>query len=772
MASTRRATTRFRRNALAALAGLVPALVLACGGSDSTTGPNPEPDPTVESVTVTPSSITLDAPGDTAHVEAEARDESGDPIEGVTFEWSSSDPSVATVDDEGVVTAESEGETDVSATVEGVSGSAGVSIGQEPAPEPAVSSVSPSPLVEGGSATVSGSGFASDPAGNTVIVDGVAATVTSASETSLEITVPDYDCLPSRDVTLEVQTSGGSSDLTEALTPDETPVSLASGQQVRVENPGDFCFQFEEASDTERYLLGVQSLSAAVGGVTAVTVTSEAVGGDGAAATTPVSLAAGGTGGGTGGAALSSGLRDSHRDAERRLRTWERRNLGGAVAAARSTDPRFRTSPIIEDPGTVAVDDTVELRVPRLDSDDLCADFDSVGGVVMAEGQRGIFVADTTNPDNGFTSADYQNFSDQLDDDIAGRLVDYFGVPPELQDERVIVLVSGSVNQHSSALGFVFSGDLFPRETPDDSPSCASSDEAAIYYARAPDPTNELGGGVYETEDARSQTPFIMAHEITHIIQHGVRLNAGQEFMSPVLAEAQATLAEEVVGHEVTGNGPGNDYGFDVAFGSDADGVEWYSNAFVDLAGYFGAGESGSTVDDAPEGCGWWRGDASPCFARSLWYGVGWSFLRWASDHHDGGDGSAFNQNLILAEPAGVGEPPVQPVAEVLGVPLEELMGQWAASLYADGRVSGGDPELDFPSWDLRDIDQNLIPSARLTPLEEGFADWQAEGEVRASSAAYVAIEGAGRPATSVRVHGGDGGALPAEMQVWLVRLE
>ncbi len=862
MAPTRRARTRFRLPALAALAGLVPALVLACGGSDSTTGlPEGEPtasevsvspeaataealditvefqatvlnsqdeeiggapvswsssdtdvaevdgdgvatalangtaeieaesngvtgtavltvDQAVASVTVDPSPVTLDAPGDTAHLSAEAADANGNTVEDAAFEWSSEDPSVATVDDEGVVTAESDGEVQISVTAEEITERINVAVGQEPTPEPAVSSVTPTPLQEGQSATVTGSGFASDPADNTVLVDGVEATVTSASGTSLQITVPTYECLPARDVALEVQTSGGSSGLTEALSPDETPVSLAVGQQLRIENPDDFCLQFEETASSERYLLGVQSLSAATAGLTPVTVTSEAADGGGAAATAPVSLAADGGRFGGASASLSSGPREAHREAERRLRTWERRNLDLGAASGRSTGDRFGVSAIIDDPSTIQVGDTVDLRVPDIGAGDLCANYFDVGGVVVAEGQRGIFVADTTNPgfgdDNvGFTDTDYQNFSDRLDDEIGGRLVDYFGVPPELQDERVIVLVSGTVNQSSSALGFVFSGDLFPRESDTEPITCESSDEAAIYYARAPDPSDELEGEAYPTDRARAQTPFIMAHEITHIIQNGLRLgpDGPGTFMSSVLAEAQATLAEEVVGHEVLTNSAGNDYGHDEAFGTEdgtPDGTAWYSNAFIDLQGYFGAGG----VAGAPDECGWWHGDASPCFARSLWYGVGWSFLRWASDHHASGDGSAFHQNLILAESATGGEPPIQPVSDVLGVPLEELMAKWSAALYVDGRVSGAAPELTIPSWDLFDIQENGPAAGRLAPLEEDFADWQANGEIRASSAGYVAIDGADRPATAIRIRDDSDGILDATMQAWLVRLE
>lgn len=88
----------------------------------------------VAAITVEPSSVTLDAPGDTAHLAAEASDANGHPVEDAAFSWSSDDPSVVTVDDEGVVTAESEGEAQVSATVGEVSDAIDVAVGQEETP--------------------------------------------------------------------------------------------------------------------------------------------------------------------------------------------------------------------------------------------------------------------------------------------------------------------------------------------------------------------------------------------------------------------------------------------------------------------------------------------------------------------------------------------------------------------------------------------------------------------------------------------------------------
>lgn len=727
-------------------------------------------DQAVDSVALSPASLTLGGPGDTARITAEARDRNDHPVVDAAFSWSTSDPSVARVDGEGLVTAEAEGTVQISASAEGVADTTPVGVGMPPQPAPAIASVSPSPLREGMSATITGSDFDADAADNTVTVDGVEVTVTSATTTTLEVTVPTFDCLPARDVTVTVRTPGGSDGATEALAPDEAPVSVPVGEQVLLEDPEGFCLQFEASPATERYLVGVQSLSGVAGSLTPVTVTSEAADGVGAASAAPISLAVAGDGLDDGVVPdVRPGLR-ARRTAEQRLRGWEARNLDPAAALPSSSGERsFRMSSIVE--GSVQVGDTVSLRVPDSRFDDICANYVEVGGVVKAVGTEGIFVADTANPSGGFTNADYRDVSDRMDVEFFSTLADYFGEPTDLDGNgRVVVLISKAVNVTSpNVLGFVFAGDLFPRSTTDGSFACASSDEGELYYGKAPDPNGEFGDA-YGTETARSQTPFIMSHELTHVIQQSRRFAAGLSFMSSIVAEGQATLGEEVVGHSVTGRSTGQNYGFTVAFNPDGnDEIDWYRDGFVDLVGYFGFESPTSRVAEAPEACGWWLRDPSPCVSRPLWYGVSWSFLRWASDQYGpsyAGGEQGFHRDLI-----GSGGTGPENVAAVLGRSFPEMMARWAAALYVDDRIPGADPLLAFTSWDLFDVERNTVSTAHLQPLEEGFADWQGAGEIRAGSAAYIAVEGGGRPATALRVRGGSGGLLPPDMQVWVVRL-
>ena len=69
-----------------------------CGGKDSVTGPDSDPQPAaVATVEVTASADTLTALGATSQFTARAKDAAGNAVLGVTFSWTSSSDIVATV---------------------------------------------------------------------------------------------------------------------------------------------------------------------------------------------------------------------------------------------------------------------------------------------------------------------------------------------------------------------------------------------------------------------------------------------------------------------------------------------------------------------------------------------------------------------------------------------------------------------------------------------------------------------------------------------------
>ena len=119
-----------RTSALFALACIVWAN--GCGGDGGTepTRPPPEP-PRPASVTVSPAAIELTALGATVQLSAEVRDQNGNVMAGAAATWASGDPSVATVDRSGLVTAVANGTATITATAGSVSGSATATVAQQ-----------------------------------------------------------------------------------------------------------------------------------------------------------------------------------------------------------------------------------------------------------------------------------------------------------------------------------------------------------------------------------------------------------------------------------------------------------------------------------------------------------------------------------------------------------------------------------------------------------------------------------------------------------------
>ena len=118
---------------------LVPVLVLlaaagwatACGDG-ATEPPTPDPPtpdpPRATTLSVTPVTAGLTALGDTVRLAAEVRDQNGQAMAGATVTWSSGNPSVATVDATGLVTAAGNGTATITATSGSAAGTSEITV--------------------------------------------------------------------------------------------------------------------------------------------------------------------------------------------------------------------------------------------------------------------------------------------------------------------------------------------------------------------------------------------------------------------------------------------------------------------------------------------------------------------------------------------------------------------------------------------------------------------------------------------------------------------
>lgn len=560
-------------------------------------------------------------------------------------------------------------------------------------------------------------------------------------------------------------------------------VSLAVGEHTVFSGEPTYCLQFDATSASEAYLVGVQSTSESVTSLTPFRVTGDVAQTAATAQTAETAQSFTDLPGGRAGpraqdvqALLSDGaLRfRRHREVEARLRAWERENLRGARLAGTAASDLSGLVRRTSIPSNLSVGDTVDIRVTNVDTDtNLCTDFTTVEAVVRVNQGRSVWLEDVGNPPGGFDTSDLQALSDQFDQTIFQIDSTWFGAPTDVDGNgKVAILITKEVNRVPNLLGFVFSADLGNRS------DCQASNEAEIYYGKAPDP-NGTFGAPYSVNDARADAPFLLAHEFTHTIQFGRRIqNNALAFQSSWMAEGQATLAEEVNGWEFDGLGPRQNLGFDVAFRDT--GIPWYENAFVDMALYFGFGGRNQVTNDpikvteAPHECSWLevpsRGNDGPCIGSRQIYGVPWSMFRWINDQFGPsfpGGAQAIHRAFVDNDVSGF-----RNVEEVLGVDMEDILAEWAPMLFTDDRgISGLDSRLTFPSWNLLDIFEGLVPEARLEPIERSFTDFTLDLQVRGGSSAYLRLGGSSSGA-GVGITGQSGGSLPAIIQVWVARLQ
>lgn len=111
------------------LSALFPIALVACGSEKETPSePSDSFTPEVTEVQVSPSSVEFTAVNDSQDFDAEARDQRGNSMSGVDFDWHATDTALVTVDSTGMATAEDEGTAEVVAGASGVADSAEVTV--------------------------------------------------------------------------------------------------------------------------------------------------------------------------------------------------------------------------------------------------------------------------------------------------------------------------------------------------------------------------------------------------------------------------------------------------------------------------------------------------------------------------------------------------------------------------------------------------------------------------------------------------------------------
>lgn len=682
-------------------------------------------------------SVVLTLPGGSATPVLTAKDAAGNVISNPTFFFGSDAPKVATVTQLGVITAVAAGTAVISATNEGVTATIRVRVtATATATSPRITAVTP--LVAGAAAVVTGSNFAATLGGNAVLVEGVPATVTAATSTQLNITLPasGWACENVRPVTLQVNANNETGVATASL---RTAVqrSLAVGQSLVLSNASEArCNELSVTGGS--YLVTVYNVARAVaGGEASFALRGAAVAAAAQADVVAAARASGLSAAAHGGAAARSGaaarraLPDYARIGSARFARWQEivreqrseaahadvmqrsiafaRSAGSPTAAARrqraATEGAVPASGALANQVSTTLGAINALKIPNLDAQNFCTSNIPIGARTAWVGPHAIIVEDTTSVLNGTPTLKgqldslYALVGEEFETVMWPILTQNFGNPlimdPNLSKTgKLVMFFSPRINTMvgGAVTGFVVSCDFFP---PIQAPS---SNFGEYFYAISP--TSLASGISTGTRDAwMRQIRATIIHEVKHITSFATRLNTpGAEFEELWLEEGLARHAEEQFARSIYGTAWKANTGYQASVYCDVRPASLSApqcagrpilmlRHFDALYQYLQSPESYTVFGRVG------AGDAT-------FYGTAWSVARWMMDHYATSE-AAFLSGLVQSMKSGV----ANLESRVAGPVWEEMFGEWALALFADDYpgVTFANTRLRFPSWNLRD---------------------------------------------------------------------
>ncbi|MYE05723.1 MAG: hypothetical protein F4Y04_00605, partial [Chloroflexi bacterium] len=571
------------------------------------------------SIRIDPTARTFGSVGETHRFTAVARDANGHAVPDDYVLWSTADRRVADVDPSGLVSIRGVGETTIAvATTEGLSASAAVT--GEPQTTcaagdrtPSIDSVAPGRLVEGTTFEIVGQGFCGDSRGNLVTVDRTVAAAQAMSETRLSVTVPQFHCLPSRRVELSVAVGENRVARTVDLVPDEPAVSVGIGRQALWGAGQDRCLQFRAAPDDEAYLIGVQSTSLEpaydLTPVRLIAATSEAHAST-PSGTKPQTLfpnarpigaaAAGPSTGGTDFATLPHDLGVEALLLHSEVSPAPGHSIGaGPVAADTIEFPNYGDIESLPEEGDIVI-------LPNSDAEWLVYN--------VAQHSLWLIQSELVALFEARYSAQIESLANQFDTEMYPVIADAFGAPDLGRTGRVVVRIREGGFAHPVGN------------------SGRAWHMISINWKLFNDPMEYL--------------QYALVHEFVHVVQQaGAWSGPHRRSLHPNwFDEGHARFGEEVYAWALANLSSAQNYGNQLLQNPGYPRTPWHSN--FRLVGNF---LNGRHPEQSQE-CSWLLPDPAPCIGSYLFYGVGWSLLRYLTDQYDrlypGGEAN-LNRELI-----------------------------------------------------------------------------------------------------------------------------
>ena len=439
------------------------------------------------------------------------------------------------------------------------------------------------------------------------------------------------------------------------------------------------------------------------------------------------------------------------------LRTRERRELTPRFAMAR----HWNAARVPALPSTPVVGGLVTINV---NAKDACANPIYHVARVVAIGTKALVLADTLNPKNGFTTADYQRYAARFDTLVYPLDVTAFGTPTDIDNNgRIAIVFTRAVNEltERNSLSFVggltFSRDLFPQAGTARTQPCPTSNEGEYFYLLAPDPTGSINGNRRTTGFVDSNTTAVIAHEFVHLINASRKLyvNTGApQFERKWLDEGLAHMAEELLFYRESGLSPRSNLDYTALALTARTRAAYAADMAANASRYH------EYLTDAPKSSPYQSGDSLST------RGGAWSLLRYLADRTSSSDGTVWSR---LVDNTNVGTANLE---SVFGRDFGNMLRDWTVSHAVDG-TPGVPVELQQPSWNWHSVFAGAGSFPLLYPLPVTAMDGAQSytGTAIAGGSAYYQFE---VPAngTATLTLGGQSGAAGSNLQLVIVRTQ
>lgn len=384
---------------------------------------------------------------------------------------------------------------------------------------------------------------------------------------------------------------------------------------------------------------------------------------------------------------------------ERRLRAREAAEIGPRVAGARAwLNARPSLVAPVDAPLAHALPSTatVGTRVSlNANAAEFCANPSVRNAKVVAVTDAAIVMADTDNPDGGFTDDEYRAIGVAMDTLVHPLDTAAFGAPTDIDgNKRVGIFFTSAVNQLTPqgspggiVLGFHYLRDLLPRLSAFG--DCPGSNVGEMFYILVPDPSGAVNGNVRTKTFVQGVVLATVAHEYQHLINASRRMyvtNAPRVDEETWLNEGLSHIAEELVFYRSAAIGPRQNIdGSELVLGTQArTAFDAYQRGnFARYREYLRAPETGSPL--APND-------------QLATRGATWSFLRYVVDRARSSDGDFWRR---LVDSRGTGAVNLDSALAGTGLTTLATLRDWSVSVLADDVVAALGATLQQKSWNF-----------------------------------------------------------------------